>query len=250
VCLICVSLVFVTANCQDSLRVTTDKTTCIVFPNAVLHVDRGSKDILVQPVKESGNLLLVKAGCADFHPTNLSVLTADGSLYSFYVYYDRTGAQFVYKAPVQVKASVETYASSIIAHPPFMRGVRDHSWDIFMRLAGIYIKGDVIYYQLSVSNKSPIDYDIDFLRFYTRDKRKSKRTATQENELKPVYIAGNTAVVRSGVETSFVIALNKFTIPDAKYLAIEMNEKNGGRNLLIRVGNRKIVKAIVLPDLF
>jgi hypothetical protein len=45
-----------------------------------------------------------------------------------------------------------------------------------------------------------------------------------------------------------VVALDKFTIPDAKYLAIEIGEKSGGRNLLMKVSNRKIIKALPLSD--
>ena len=62
---------------------------------------------------------------------------------------------------------------------------------------GTYIKNDIIYYQLRIKNHSPIDYDIKVLRFYIRDKKKGKRTAVQENELKPLYVSGNIAQVKS-----------------------------------------------------
>ena len=107
----------------------------------------------------------------------------------------------------------------------------------------------MIYYQLDLQNGSPIDYDINFLRFYIRDKKKAKRTAVQENEITPLYVAGNISCLKANTHNSIVVALNKFTIPDAKYLAIEIVEKNSGRNLLMKVNNRKIIKAISLPDL-
>jgi hypothetical protein len=46
-----------------------------------------------------------------------------------------------------------------------------------------------------------------------------------------------------------VFALEKFTIPDAKYLAIQIMEKNGGRHLSMKINNRKIMQAIPLADL-
>ena len=49
--------------------------------------------------------------------------------------------------------------------------------------------------------------------------------------------------------TVFVVALEKFTIPDKKYFAIQMMEKNGGRHFLLKVRNKDIMKARVLPDL-
>lgn len=113
---------------------------------------------------------------------------------------------------------------------------------------GIYIRENVIYYQLQLDNQSPIDYDIQLLRFYIRDKRKGKRTATQEQELIPLYVAGNTRQVKANRNCVIVVALDKFTIPDAKYLAVQVMEKNGGRHLLMKVRNKKIMQAITLPD--
>jgi len=150
---------------------------------------------------------------------------------------------------VQMKASISAYAKSILDNPKTMIGVRDASWDMIAGVIGIYIKDDVVYYQLNLQNKSPIDYDINFLRFYVRDKKKAKRTAVQEAEITPVYVAGNTSTVKANTHNSIVVALSKFTIPDAKYLAIEIGEKSGGRNLLMKVNNRKIIKAISLPDI-
>jgi conjugative transposon TraN protein len=130
-----------------------------------------------------------------------------------------------------------------------MRGGGDHSFDMKISIDGIYIRENVIYYQLKLMNESPIDYDIELLRFYIRDTRKGKRTAVQENEVIPLYIAGNTRQVKGEGESKIVVALEKFTIPDAKILAIQLMEKNGGRHLLMRVKNNKIIKAIPLPDL-
>jgi Domain of unknown function (DUF4138) len=85
VCMMCSSWLVVSAIAQTSLYIATDKTTSLVFPFSILHVDRGSKDILVQPVQEAENILLVKAGLKDFPETNLSVFTSDGSVYTFQV---------------------------------------------------------------------------------------------------------------------------------------------------------------------
>ena len=86
------------------------------------------------------------------------------------------------------------------------------------------------------------------MRFYIRDKRKAKRTAIQENEMKPLYIAGNTKSVKANSTSTLVIALEKFTIPDAKFLAIEIKERNGGRHMLLKIHNNKIIRALSLPD--
>jgi hypothetical protein len=231
-----------------SLSITTDKTTSLIFPYAIRHVDRGTRDILVQPIREANNILLVKAAVRDFEATNLSIVTDDGSVYSVPVSYGEP-LVWVYRFPPQIKTSISTYANSIIDNPKTMIGIKDASWDMVARVNGIYIKDNVIYFQLHLLNQSTIDYDINFIRFSIRDKKRGKRTAAQETDLAPLYVAGNTSRIIANSYNSVVIALDKFTIPDAKYLAIQIGEKNGGRHLSMKVNNRHLIKAIPLPDL-
>ena len=250
VCLICsCGLFFLGFGQPTSLSISNHKTTSLIFPFAIRHVDRGTKDVLVQTIKEADNILLVKAATENFSETNLSVVTDDGSVYSFLVNFESKPLVWVYHLAINKDETVETYAKGILDNPRVMRGGGDHSFDMKISIDGIYIKNEVIYYQLKLMNESPIDYDIDLLRFYIRDKRKGKRTAVQENEVIPLYIAGNTLQAKNTSESTIVVALEKFTIPDAKVFVIQLMEKNGGRHLLMRVRNNKIIRAIPLPDL-
>lgn len=232
-----------------SLSLTTDKTTSLIFPFPIIHVDRGTKDVLAEQVKEAANILLVKAGTENFPGTNLSVITKDGSVYAFPVNYERNPSVWVYTLPPQNSFSPERYAWSIVDNPPVMRRPRDQKWDMLAKVSGIYIHGNTMYYQLQLDNQSPIDYSIDLWRFYIHDKKKSRRTALQEIEMKPFCLYGNTKLVKAHSVSTVVAALEKFTIPDAKVFIIQIIEKNGGRHLFLKVTNNKIIKARPLPDM-
>ncbi len=236
------------ALAQQPLSICTDKTTSLIFPFPIKYVDRGTKDILVQQVKEDEKILLVKAAIKKFSETNLSVVTGDGNVYTFNVTYEEQPKELTFHLPPNKKGSIAAYCNGILNN----RGKRImmvvHS-NIITKLIGIYIKDDVIYYQLEIHNHSPIDYDIELLKFFIKDKKKSKRTSVQENELTPLYIAGNRTKVKGFNFSVIVVALDKFTIPDAKFLGIQMMEKNGGRHFNLRVWNNQILKAVVLPDL-
>ena len=250
VCLVCGCWWLVSACAQTAtLAIATDKTMSLVFPFPVLHVDRGTKDVLVQQVSLADNILLVKAARQNFKETNLSVITQDGSVYSFRVLYSGNPRLWVMHVPPQKEIPVATYADNIADNPPTLHGIRDHSWDMMAKVTGIYIRGKVMYYQLQFTNIGPIDYDIDLMKFYIRDLKKGKRTAVQENEVTPLYVSGNLKVIKANSTKVVVVALDQFTIPDRKYLIIQMMEKNGGRHLLLRVHNNKIIKAIPLPEL-
>jgi hypothetical protein len=63
--------------------------------------------------------------------------------------------------------------------------VKDKKSQAVFRLNGLYIGDDNLFYQIEIKNRSNISYDKDMFRFFIRDKKKSKRTASQEIEMQP-----------------------------------------------------------------
>lgn len=236
------------AFAQQPLSISTDKTTSLIFPFPIKYVDRGTRDILVQPVKEDERILLVKAASKQFAETNLSVVTGDGNVYEFTVNYTPLPSVLVLHLPPNKKATISAYANAILNNPPRRISKLEHG-TVITKLSGIYIKDDVIYYQLEIHNHSPLDFDIELLKFFITDKKRSKRSSVQENELVPLYVAGNRSKVKAYNFSVIVVALDKFTIPDAKFLRIQLMEKNGGRHFNLKVYNQQILKARILPEL-
>jgi conjugative transposon TraN protein len=244
------------------LKITTNKTTNLIFPYAIKSVDRGSADVLAQKAKGVENILLVKAGKQNFLETNLSVITADGKLYSFILDYINNptaiNISFVDDTlntdlptslkPIYNEASIRLDAERVLKQKKSVHGIRDYRYEVKFSLNGIHIKNDVIFFMVQVTNNSNINYDVDMLRFFIMDEKKSKRTATQEIEVQPICVYGDTSTIKGDTQNSIVFALPKFTIPDRKYLSIQLMEKNGGRNLQLPVRNRTIIKAKTLSD--
>jgi conjugative transposon TraN protein len=98
-------------------------------------------------------------------------------------------------------------------------------------------------------NNSRINYDIDQLRFFIRDSRKIKRTASQEIEIIPILTHNYLSTINGESEGTTVFALPKFTIPDKKHLVIQLMEKNGGRHIELQLKNTKLLRLTVLPKL-
>ena len=236
------------AFAQQPLSISTDKTTSLIFPFPIKYVDRGTRDILVQPVKEDERILLVKAASKQFAETKLSVVTGDWNVYEFTVNYTAQPSVLVLQLPPNKKATISAYANAILNNPPRRISKVEHG-AVITKLSGIYIKDDVIYYQLEIHKHSPLDFDIELLKFFITDKKRSKRSSVQENELVPLYVAGNRSKVKAYNFSVIVVALDKFTIPDAKFLRIQLMEKNGGRHFNLKVYNQQILKARMLPEL-
>jgi hypothetical protein len=71
-----------------ALEVTFAKTVHIIFPSAIRYVDLGSADLLAAKADGTENVLRVKAAARDFsNESNMSVITEDGSYFSFNVKY-------------------------------------------------------------------------------------------------------------------------------------------------------------------
>ena len=68
------------------LEVTYDKTVHVIFPAEVRYVDLGSPDLIAGKADGAENIIRVKATVRNFpNETNMSVITEDGSFYTFNV---------------------------------------------------------------------------------------------------------------------------------------------------------------------
>ncbi|RRJ90717.1 conjugative transposon protein TraN [Flavobacterium macacae] len=245
----------------DTLSIAFSKTTNLVFPYGIRSVDRGSLDLLAQKAKGMENILQIKAAHFGFEETNLSVITSDGRLYSFIVTYDEHPAalNFSLARPLRLGQDIfhspgsldeaEYKAFSKQALHSRKKGNHSHEkrYEIEMSLDGLFIRGDLMYFRITVHNHSAISYDIDQMRFFVRDAKKAKRTASQEIEILPVHIENDIGTINSDASNTFVFVLPKFTIPEQKYLLVQMVEDNGGRQLEMHVKNKRLAKVVKLP---
>lgn len=241
----------------NRLLLTFSKTTNLIFPYAIKSIDKGSRDILVQKAIGVENVLQVKAGKPNFEETNLTVVTADGSLYSYVLNYAEkpTGMNIRVKnaqlspTPVAVFSKdatndeIQRNAEKIVVKRKTIDGIDAVSNGVSVAIKGLYVHEGVLYFQLQFQNTSAFNYDIKMLRFFIKDKKKSKRTASQEIEVDPLYILGNTVIIRNQSEQIVVVAVPKFTIPDKKVFMFQMQEENGGSNLSIEMENKQLFKA-------
>jgi hypothetical protein len=167
--MICGCWLLVSAFAQtSSLFTTTNKTTSLIHPFPIRYVDRGTKDVLVEQVRKADTVLPLKAASQNFHETNLSVVTSEGSLC-----YDVHPTAWVWQFPLQTGASVACYDHWILDNPVVISVADDRNCVFCGKLIGINFMGDVIYYQLRLENLSTIDYDIGLLKFCIRDKKRA-----------------------------------------------------------------------------
>lgn len=240
-----------------NIAISLDKTTNLIFPYAIKSVDRGSSDVMVQKVPNVENVLQLKAGTENLLPTNLTIITSEGALYSFMVRFNNNPGTLNFKVadlniPVQQLAIIEGTSSEAItkdiatrvaAKQGFLKGLAENDNGVGLAVNGIYIHNDQLYFQIMMENNTNINYDIDQFQVYLKDSKQTKRTAVQQIRLSPTYTIGNTNRVEGHAKNIIVLVMDKFTIPDKKHIKIEVQEQNGGRGLDLKITNKQLLKA-------
>ncbi|GAB6007787.1 conjugative transposon protein TraN [Dysgonomonas reticulitermitis] len=257
------------------IEVTFDKTVHLIFPAPIVYVDLGSANIVAGKADGVDNILRVKAAIRDFSTeTNFSVVTDEGSFYSFNVKY----ADEPQKLNIELKDfthdgeavnrpnnSLDIYLTELGKETPklvrlIMKSIYDNDKRIYKHigskkfgiqflLKGIYAYDGMLYLHTQIKNSTNVPYDIDFIRLKIVDKKVAKRTAVQETLAVPVRAHNYVTRVNGQAVERTVLAIEKITIPNGKQLVFDLYEQNGGRNQSFVIENEDLVRAERINEL-
>jgi conjugative transposon TraN protein len=251
------------------------KTIHLIFPSAIKEVDAGTADVMAQITEHFNNVLRVKANTNKaFTETNLTVLTEDGGLYSFLTNYSKDpeilninignnlssdilmskelginqflNSRFQLNEINQSASEIKYLMQKATENKAFIRntGVVNLSMSAFLK--GIYTHQELMYLSFEVNNESYIDFPIDFIKLYIKDKQQLKRMTVQEEELNILDRFPLDNVVKAQTKTIFCLVIPKRTIANDKEFSIEIYEQNGGRHLRFSIDPKLIAKAKTL----
>ena len=110
------------------------------------------------------------------------------------------------------------------------------AYNVWLRLKSVNYDKDELYIYLTLENDAAQAYDVDFIKFSitTKSKRKS---ISQEPPHIPPYIFNCPKRVLGKKENHFVVVFDKFPLSKGKELWIAIREKNGDRNLLLKLNH-------------
>jgi len=254
-----------------------NKTVSVIFPTTIRSVDLGSRDIIADKASDVENVLKVKATRNGFNETNFSVITSDGKFWSFVANYneqptvlalnlaantltgetvsksasnvfingsDPKGGIIQFSGVNATQSEVVYNCTSILKKGRDIRHLGIEANRMEASLRGVYVKDNVIYYKMNIQNKSNINYDVDYIRFFVVDKTIAKRTSLQEIEVLPFYVYNDAIrTIKGHMSVERVFAFQKFTIPDEKRILVMAGEVNGGRTLSFVINNEDIMNA-------
>ena len=251
------------------IEVSFNKTTHILFPADVRYVDLGSTVLVAGKADGAQNVVRIKAAVRSFEgESNFTVITSDGTLYTFTAVYADDPAlvtveieDWLHKDPFSDFATGQQYVrlNELCGQTPLLvnqtmyticklnrsliKTIGSRRYGMQLLLKGIYIEGDLLYFHTELRNLSRIPFDVDRVRFRIADRRVARRTAVQETAIEPVRVFSQAVSVAPGERLANVYVFGKFTIPDDKVLIMDVFEKNGGRHQSFQVGHADLTDA-------
>lgn len=121
--------------------------------------------------------------------------------------------------------------------------LQDRNGKMKLQVKGVYAHGATIFFWLQFNNRSPLDYDIDSIRFLIAAAGKNKSPASFTKLLQPVYVYDSTAMVPGHSRAISIFVLPRFTLSTGQQLLIHVLEKNGGRHLRVQATNWTLERA-------
>lgn len=225
----------------------------LVFPEQISYVDFGSDKIEVANAGDLLNLLRVKTVEPFDFESNITVRTIGNNYFCFNVNYDESAVRYSFslqgKREILLdKTELTDDSRRIIGER--VKGRGRNLWGMGVKrnkidfsLHNIFIRDNKLILKMDISNESNLTWDIDYLKFYIVDKKTGKKTASQEQEVIPLFIEDYKPFIAGKKSLRMIVCFEKFTIPDDKYFIIEMNEKDGGRHISYKLGNKAIIDA-------
>jgi conjugative transposon TraN protein len=111
-----------------------------------------------------------------------------------------------------------------------------------MTLNNIYTIDKYFFIDISLFNKSNIQFNTDQIRFKIEDKRQTKATNFQSVEVLPLMEAYKAKTFKKKYRNIFVF--EKFTFPEEKVFTIEISEKQiSGRTIILRINYSDVLNA-------
>ena len=250
---------------SQRVQVTLGKMTSLIFPVAIRTGIKVSREVAVQKVKGVDNVLELKALRRGFAATNLSVFGMNGKLYCFDLEFNDSPSVMTFRVvdsptvndafafpgehPIML-TGLPADISSLSADADIlaeMHGFLHNSAKgekLRVQVKGIYLKEGLMWLVIRVKNSSSVAYRPEYMRLSIEDRRKVKRMAVQEIAVDPIFTAVPPSIPGNS-SRKFAIGYLPFTIGRNKHLQLSIAEENGGREVVVVLKSKAILRARV-----
>ncbi|QCX37390.1 DUF4138 domain-containing protein [Aureibaculum algae] len=247
----------------DTIYANDKKSVALFFPTPIRQGITGSRHFVFTYNTETEQylgLLQAKPGAT----SNLLVIGDDGSVFSYIISYNIDLQKLNYFIPktksigneipkneenkndmVKIdslskfkvldlyryrKEYFEKFSAHLLTQKHPVQKVK-HGIAIIFSLKKLVYDRSEVYAVIEINNRSGIDFEIDYINFYSVNTNKRRKSSFQKLQLEPIYTHNIPEVFMNGKTNKFVIVLPKFTLGSSEKLSIQIKEKNGNREI-------------------
>ncbi|WP_026838311.1 DUF4138 domain-containing protein [Gillisia sp. JM1] len=256
----------------DTIYANEHKNVALFFPSPIQQGITGSENFVFTYNREKEQhfgLLQATPG----KESNLLVISDSGAIFSYFVKYSgdlkklnyfiadtnsignvfpvSEGIKDVIKDPglkedsdKSLSVSDEIYfrksCSYLIEKKQGIGRIKKRKNDVILRVENIVFDKEHLFFVLEIKNRSTIDYELNFLELSVQTRKNGKRKSMQKLVQEPSLKYQMPGIIKEGQSTRFVYVMPKFSIADDKEVVLDLNEKNGERDLKLKVKQRYI----------
>lgn len=262
-------LIFISAVAQsqeklDTLYANDHKNVTLFFPEAINQGITGAEHFVFtynREKQQNFGLLQAKPG----KESNLLVIGVDGAVFSYILKYKKQLSRLNYFIPAAesigkekpvVKDSVEdkkpkktltniedhyrSFCTYLLSKEQGIGRIKKHKYGVILSIENIAFNKEELYFVIKIENRSNLDYDLNYLKLAIETRKKGKKKSLQRLYQKPVFKYNLPAKIEKDQTKKMVYVLPKFSLSKERRLLIELNEKDGERDLELKVSHRFI----------
>ncbi|MBU2998120.1 conjugative transposon protein TraN [Cellulophaga baltica] len=261
VCFACAKANAQTTHVLDTIYANDTKNVALFFPEPIRQGITGSDNFVFTYNREKEQyfgLLQATPG----RESNLLVINRNGLVFSYIIRYKKQLSKLNYFIPVstsignekpividsiQAKSSEKSIANRMRYYRKFcsyllnsnqrIGSIKKRSQDIVLRVENIVFDKEELYFVIQVKNNSTLDYDLNFLNLSIETRQKGKKKSLQRLDQKPIYKHQLPSKIAEGEMMRFVYVLPKFSLANDRRVLLEVNEKDGERNIILKISH-------------
>jgi len=248
----------------DTIYANDHKNVALFFPNPIRQGITGSENFVFtynRDKEQYFGLLQATPG----NESNLLIINNNGSIFSYIIRYKEQLKTLNYFIPDSTSIGnekpfieaiakdqkpsqqfdfetsyYERFCSYLVKRRQRIGKLKKRRDGIILDIENIVFDKEELYFVINIENKSSLDYDLNFLNLTIQTRKKGKKKSLQSLYLEPLYVYNMPSKIKENQTTKLVYVVPKFSISDERLVLLELNEKNGERNLKLKITDKTI----------
>jgi hypothetical protein len=248
----------------DTIFANEHKNVALFFPQPISQGITGASHFVFSHNRERQQhfgLLQAKPG----KESNLLVIDAGGSVYSYILKYKKDLSRLNYFIPGTARIGTEkrdlpgpakevgqktnkfdrdthyrNFCSYLLGKKEQIGRLRKRNQGILLSIENIVFNQNELYFVIQIENQSSLDYDVNFLNLSVSTRKKGKKKSTQTLTKEPLFAYKAPVKIKEGHTAKMVYVFPKFSLSNDRQVLLELNEGKGERDVVLKVSHRFI----------